>query len=71
MATAKHYFIERRDDGHFAATAKGGQRASGLFDTQKRAIEFVREVNPNDRPDVERVRNTNFGRRDRWRSSES
>ena len=71
MPTEKHYFIERRDDGQYAATAKGAQRASGLFDTQKDAIAFVKEVNPNDRPNVERVRNTNIGHPDKWRSSES
>lgn len=71
MPTGKHYFIERRDDGQYAATAKGADRASGVFGTQHEAIEFVRELNPNDRPDVERVRNTDAGGRDKWRSSES
>jgi hypothetical protein len=71
MPTDKHYFIEQREDGRYAATAKGAVRASGLFNTQKEAIKFVRELNPNDRPDVERVRNTDVGRRDHWRSSES
>jgi hypothetical protein len=71
MAKGKHYFIERRDDGQYAATARGAQRASGLFDTQQKAIVFVKEVNPNDKPDVERVRTTRVGGRDKWRSSES
>ena len=71
MSTGKHYFIERRDDGQYAATAKGAARASGLSDTQRDAIEFARELNPDDRPDVERVRTTDMGGRDKWRSAES
>lgn len=67
MSTRKHYYIERRPDGRFAATAKGSDRASGLFDTQREAIEQVSEWNAGDRPDVERVRNTSAGHRDKWR----
>ena len=67
MPTGKHYFIERRPDGHFAATAEGGERASGLFDTQGQAIKRVSQLNPDDRPDVERVRYTKAGKPDRWR----
>ena len=66
MATDKHYFIERRDDGQYAVTARGADRASGLFGTQREAIEFVRELNPNDHPDVERVRSTDVGGPDKW-----
>ena len=69
--TNKHYFIQQRNDGHYAAMAKGAQKASGLFDTQKEAIEFVRVMNPNDRPDVERVKTTSMGRAHRWRSAEA
>jgi hypothetical protein len=69
MATGKHYFIEQRDDGRFAATPRGAARAAGVFDTQREALDQVKEWNPNDRPDVERVRNTNVGGRDQWRSS--
>ena len=34
------------------------------------ARDRIKELNPDDRPDVERVRNTNVGGRDKWRSSE-
>ena len=54
----------------YAVRAKGSERASDILDTQREAIERVKELNPDDRPDVERVRNTNVGGRDKWRSSE-
>jgi len=69
MATDKHYFVEQRPDGQFAATPKGATRAAGLFDTQHEAIAQVKQWNPNDRPDVERVRRTDVGGPDKWRSS--
>jgi hypothetical protein len=69
MSTDKHYFIEQTDDGRYAVRAKGSERASDILDTQREAIGRVKELNPDDRPDVERVRNTNVGGRDKWRSS--
>jgi hypothetical protein len=68
MATDEHYFIEENKDGKFAVRAKGSQRASRLCDTQEEAEELVKKFNPNDKPDVERVRNTKSGGRDQWRS---
>ena len=70
MSNDKHYFVEQTDDGRYAVRAKGSERASDILDTQREAIERVKELNPDDRPDVERVRNTNVGGRDKWRSSE-
>lgn len=61
MTTDKHYFIEENEDGKFAVRAKGSHRASGLCDTQKQAEELVERLNPNDKSDVERVRNTKAG----------
>ena len=69
MPTDKHYFIEKNDDGKFTTTAKGAARASGVFDTQREAIDYAKQLNPNDKPDVERVRDTSGGDRDKWRSS--
>ena len=68
MTTDQHYFIEENKDGKFAVRAKGSQQASRLCDTQKEAEELVKKFNPNDKPDVERVRNTKTGGRDQWRS---
>ena len=68
MPTGKHYFIEKTDDGRYAVRAKGSERASEILDTQRAAIDRVSELNPNDRPDVERVRHTDAGGPDKWRS---
>jgi uncharacterized protein YdaT len=69
MAKGKHYFVEQTDDGRYAVRPKGSNRASDILDTQREAINRAKELNPNDRPDVERVRNTGAGGRDKWRSS--
>jgi Uncharacterized protein conserved in bacteria (DUF2188) len=68
MTTDKHYFIEENEDGKFAVRAKGSKRASGLRNTQKQAEALVKKLNPNDKPNVERVRNTKAGGRNKWRS---
>jgi hypothetical protein len=68
MPTDEHYFIEQTDDGRFAVRAKGSEHASALFDTQEKAIAHAKKLNPNDHPDVERVRNTESGGRDKWRA---
>ncbi|HZQ42359.1 MAG TPA: DUF2188 domain-containing protein [Acidobacteriaceae bacterium] len=67
MSTGKHYFIEENEDGNFAVRANGSQRASRLADTQKEAEKLVKQFNADDKPDVERVRNTKAGGRDQWR----
>jgi uncharacterized protein YdaT len=63
----KHYFLEQTDDGRYAVRAKGSKHASGVCDTQREAIDRANELNPEDHPDVERVRNTEVGGRDKWR----
>ncbi len=69
MSTGKHYFIEQNADGTFAVRAKDSERASALFNTQQEAEQHVRSLNPDDKPDVERVRNVATGERDKWRSA--
>lgn len=66
--STKHYFVEQTDDGRYAVRARGAERASDILDTQRTAIDRARELNPYDHPDVERVRNTGAGGRDKWRS---
>ena len=56
MSTGKHYFIEQNDDGKYTTAARGAARVSGVFNTQKEAIDYAKELNPEDHPDVERVR---------------
>jgi uncharacterized protein YdaT len=65
----KHYFVEQTDDKRYAIRARGSKRASDICDTQGDAIDRAKELNPNDHPDVERVRNTPAGGRDKWRPS--
>jgi len=67
MSTGKHYFVEQTDSGQYAVRTWGSKRASDILDTQRHAIDRVNELNPDDRPDVERVRNTATGGRDKWR----
>lgn len=60
-------FVERRPQGDYAVRRGGSQRASAVAETQTEAIEIARDLNPGSAPLVERVRNTNVGRRDHWR----
>lgn len=60
-------FIEQRQEGDYAIRRPGSDRASGVEDTQREAIERAREIDPNASIEVERVRNTNRGGRDKWR----
>jgi hypothetical protein len=41
-----------------------------VHDTQKEAIEHAKKLNPDDHPDVERVRHTSGGSPDKWRSAD-
>jgi hypothetical protein len=67
MSTGKHYFVEQTHDGRYAVRAKGSLRASSILATQRDAVKRVSELNPNDHPDVERVRHTPVGGPDKWR----
>ncbi len=69
MSTDKHYFIEQNEEGKYAVYAKGSDRASAVMDTQKEAIAHAKDLNPNDHPDVERVRHTEAGSPDKWRKA--
>ena len=65
----KHYFVERTDDGRYAVRARGSERASVVTDTQAEAIDRARRFSPDSSPNVERVRNTASGGRDKWRKA--
>jgi uncharacterized protein YdaT len=60
-------FVERRPDGNYAVEKPGAGRASAILGTQAEAIERAKEISPNTRPDVERVRHTSAGKPDQWR----
>jgi hypothetical protein len=60
-------FVERQSDGRYAVKKPHAQRASAVCDTQAKAIERARQLNPGAAIHVERVRNSNNGSRDKWR----
>lgn len=55
MSTEKHYFIEEKNEGKFAVRARGSWRANKVVETQKEATQLVKELNPNDEPEVSRI----------------
>jgi hypothetical protein len=60
-------FVERRGPRQYAVVKPDAERASAILPTQAGAIERAREISPNTRPDVERVRHTSEGKPDQWR----
>jgi len=60
-------FVEQRGVRQFAVVKPGAQRASAILPTQAEAIERAKQISPNTRPDVERVRHTSVGKPDQWR----
>lgn len=67
--SAKRVFVEQRPEGDYAVRRANAKRASAVADTQAEAIAIAREMNPGKSPDVERVRHTTKGKRDRWRKA--
>jgi len=63
----ERFFIEQRPEGDYAVRKPDSKRASAIAPTQKKAIKQAEHINPNATVLVERVRNTNVGRRDKWR----
>lgn len=62
-------FIEyREEEGDYAIRRPGASRASATEATQAEAIETAREMEPDAAILVERVRNTDAGGRDKWRT---
>ncbi len=62
-------YVERRGSREFAVLRPGAKRASAVLPTQAEAIERAKEISPNTRPDVERVRQTLVGKPDQWRKA--
>ena len=61
-------FIKRREgEGDYAIRRTGANRISGHEPTQAEAMERAGEIDPDATIEVERVRNTEGGRRDKWR----
>ena len=67
MGSKGHVYVERRDNGKYAVMVGGAKRASGLFDTQAKAIAAAKRMHPDVKPDVERQRTRKSGSPDHWR----
>lgn len=63
----KRMYVERRPEGDYAIRRANSERASDVLPTQRDAIKRARELSPDSRPHVERVRNTSGGSPDKWR----
>jgi hypothetical protein len=57
--------VERKDDGTYRALRSGKTVATG--DTQDETAENAAKKFPDDTIEVERVRNTGVGHRNKWR----
>lgn len=69
MASRRQVFIERRDDGKYEVKHAREKDPGIVRGTQGEAIDAARRQYPGVRPDVERVRNTTRGHRDKWRKA--
>jgi len=65
---SEQLYVERRPQGDYAVRRPGSERASAVEPTQGQAIDRAKELEPHSTPMVERVRNTDVGRRDKWRT---
>lgn len=65
----KNVYIERRDDGRYEVKHPHERNPGVATRTQKQAIDAAKRLYPDVRPDVERVRNTTGGKRDKWRKA--
>ena len=72
MATKKQYIVQpsKETDG-FEVIAKGGVKASAILATQAEAEKRAQELNPNNRPNVRRVRHTGVGHPGEFRTEDS
>lgn len=66
MPTDDHYYIERTPNGTYDVRNRHGVVSSG-HRTQEDAVNDAKRRNPNDHPDVERIRHTPEGGPDKWR----
>jgi hypothetical protein len=64
---SNNLYIERRPGGDYAVRKPDADRASAVESTQAKAIERAKGINPNAAIHVERVRNTDVGKPDKWR----
>jgi hypothetical protein len=61
-------FVECRLQRDYAVGRGNAARATAVLSTQAEVIARAKKLNPKGTPLVERVRNTDVGRRDKWRT---
>ena len=64
---SNQWYIERNDTGEYTAKKGSAKRASAVEQTQREAIERAQRIDSEAHVNIERVRNTVRGRRDKWR----
>lgn len=69
MTKPGNIYVEPRDQGDYAVRREGSKRASDVLPTQKAAIERARELEPDKKPNVARVRNTSVCGPDQFRKT--
>ena len=67
MKNKKELYVERRGEGDYAVRRPGSDRASAVEPTQEEAIDRAKEIEPDAAIHVERVRQTEVGKPDKWR----
>ena len=60
-------YIERNPNGKYEVKQEGNPNPAAVAPTQKEAEDMAKQLFPNTRVDVERVRYTNVGKPDQWR----
>jgi hypothetical protein len=61
----KRIYVEQREEGRYAVRRPGAQRASAVEPTQAEAISRAKEIAPDAKSHIERVRDTSAGGRDK------
>ena len=65
----KSLYVEPRSEGDYAVRRAGSKRASDVKPTQEGAIQRAKQLEPEAKPHVARVRHTPAGGPDRWRKA--
>ena len=63
----KKIFVERHPEG-YKVLRPNAERASAIEPTQHKAVERAKQIEPKATVHIERVRNTDKGTRDHWRT---
>lgn len=61
MSTGKEYIVQERPNGEWAVIAVGGERASAIEKTEAKGIATAKELNPENKPHIRRVRGEKHG----------